>query len=336
MSIELAYAELGLPPGASESEVRAAWRRLVSRWHPDRNRSADAVDLMQRINSAYERIRLSAFAAGPREDPSAAPGRTLRRKVRLSLEEAALGCTKVLRGRLSDTCASCAGHGVLDSAAPCPGCAGAGTVRGSAWFGWLSTHSACTTCGGSGVVRPACRACGGQGQCTSTYRRSVRIPAGVRQGDVLSAAGSGDGQDGFDGTLELQVEIAAHRLFVLADDGTLRCEMPVDGFAWIANAWIDVPTLTGLQQMRLQRGRHLYRLRGQGVPLERRGSARGDYLITVVPTFPDAPSTQQQALLDQLAGASSSEAAAGPIRTWRRTLQAWDRSRTAAGARRRK
>jgi hypothetical protein len=29
--------------------------------------------------------------------------------------------------------------------------------------------------------------------------------------------------------------------------------MPVDGFAWIASAWIDVPTLTGLQQMRLQR-----------------------------------------------------------------------------------
>jgi molecular chaperone DnaJ len=252
----------------------------------------------------------------------------------LSLEEAALGCTRVLRGRLTETCATCAGLGVLDPAASCPRCEGAGTVRGGAWFGWLSAQSTCEGCDGSGVVRRTCRACGGKGKCSSTYRRSVRIPAGVRHGEVLGAMGSRDRHDGFDGTLELQVEITAHGLFVLADDGTLRCEVPVDGFAWIASAWIDVPTLTGLKQMRLQRGRHVYRLREQGVPLERRGSVRGDYLVTVVPTFPEVPSAHQQALLDQLAGSSPAAdgpAAAGPLRTWRRKLQAWDRNRTRAG-----
>lgn len=350
MSINLAYAELGLPPGASESEVRAAWRRLVSRWHPDRNTSADAVDLMQRVNSAYERIRLTAFTSALRDGPSdsssggKAPGasrqaesqgRMLRRKVRLSLEEAALGCTKVLHGKLTDTCAACTGHGVLKAAAPCPGCEGAGTVRGSAWFGWLSTQATCEACEGSGVVRRTCRACEGRGKCSSAYRRTVRIPAGVRQGDLLSAEGAGDRHGDFDGSLELHVEIAAHKLFVLCDDGSLRCEMPVDGFAWIANAWIDVPTLTGLQEMRLQRGRHVYRLRGQGLPLERRGTARGDYLVTVVPTFPDVLSIQQQALLDQLACSSvttDGQAAAGPIRAWRRTVHAWDRSRPKGAA----
>jgi molecular chaperone DnaJ len=80
----------------------------------------------------------------------------------------------------------------------------------------------------------------------------------------------------------------------------------VDGFAWIASAWIDVPTLTGLQQMRLQRERHVYRLRGQGLPRERRGIARGDYLVSVVPTFPDVLSIQQEVLLDQLAVRRSS------------------------------
>ncbi|TMH02195.1 MAG: molecular chaperone DnaJ [Betaproteobacteria bacterium] len=341
MSIELAYAELGLPLGASESEVRAAWRRLVSRWHPDRNASADAVNLMQRINSAYERIKLAAFA-GPSDRPpdgktpgasrQAEPqGRTLRRKVRLSLEEAALGCTKVLRGKLTDTCAACIGHGVLKPEAPCPGCDGAGTVRGSAWFGWLPTQSTCEACEGSGVLRRICPACEGQGECTSAYRRTVRMPAGVRQGDVLSAEGTDDRHADFDGTLELHVEIAKHKLFMVGDDGTLRCEMPVDGFAWIAGAWIDVPTLTGLQQMRLQRGRHVYRLRGQGLPLERRSTARGDYLVSVVPTFPDVLSVQQEALLDQLASSSvatDGHSAAGPVRAWRRAVHTWDRSRS--------
>lgn len=333
MSIDLAYAELGLPPGASESEVRAAWRRLVSRWHPDRNRSADAVDLMQRINSAYERIRLSASAGGaapPASAPAAAPARTLRRKVRLSLEEAALGCTRVLRGRLSDPCGACAGAGELHPAAACPRCQGSGTVRSSAWFGWLPTQADCSACAGSGRVPRACPRCAGAGRVDGAYRRSVRIPPGVRSGDLLSAAARGDAPDGFDGTLELQVEVATHRLFVPADDGTLRCEMPVDGFAWLAGAWIDVPTLAGLHQMRLQRGRHAYRLRGQGLPLERGGRARGDYLITVLPSFPERLSARQQALLDELAQApdhGGEGAEAAPLRAWRRTLQAWERGR---------
>ena len=132
----------------------------------------------------------------------------------------------------------------------------------------------------------------------------------------------------------LIIEFAAVR-FTLGDDGSLRCEMPVDGFAWIAGAWIEVPTLTGLQQMRLQRGRHVYRLRGQGLPLERRGSTRGDYLVTVVPTFPDLLSVEQQTLLDRLVSASltaDEPAAAGAIRAWRRTVQVWDRSRPRGAA----
>ena len=52
-----AFSELGLSPDASESEVKAAWRKLVSQWHPDRNDSALAVARIQRINRAFEEIR---------------------------------------------------------------------------------------------------------------------------------------------------------------------------------------------------------------------------------------------------------------------------------------
>jgi molecular chaperone DnaJ len=336
LSIELAYAELGLAPGATESEVKAAWRRLVSRWHPDRNPSDDAVDLMQRINRAYEQIRLAAFrserrdgataGAPDRDDPgaraSAPAGRTLRRKVRLTLEEAALGCTRVLRGKLTETCGTCSGEGELPSAAACARCGGKGSVGTTAWFGWLHAHADCKACGGSGTIRPTCPDCEGQGKRSTAYRRTIRIPVGVRQGDVLDAEGS-------DATLELQIEIAPHPLFSVDDDGTLRCEMPVDGFSWLAGAWIDVPTLSGMQQMRLQRGRQLYRLRGQGLPMQRGDERRGDFIVKVEPAFPDALSDVQQALLDQLAKASGRSNAAGPVRAWRRTLQAWDRKRPA-------
>lgn len=344
MSIDHAYAELGLPPGASESEVKASWRRLVSRWHPDRNASAQAAELMHRINGAYDRIRLSAVSNGQgataddadgsseqrASGRATAGGRVVRRKVRLSLEEATLGCTKVIRGRLTSLCAACGGQGVPQASTSCTRCDGTGKTRGSVWYGWLPALSTCVDCDGTGAVRLACRACEGQGKQSTTYQRTVRVPAGVRQGDVLSADGAGHHRGGFDGTLELHIALAAHQFFVPGDDGSLRCEMPVDGFAWIAEGWIDVPTLTGLHQMRLRRGRHVYRLRGQGLPLPQRGTARGDCVVTVVPTFPESLSALQQSLLAQLVASADTQATDGPLHAWQATLRAWDHSRPKA------
>src|SRR5689334_4260750 len=133
MGTDNAFAELGLASDATEREVKAAWRRLVSRWHPDRNTSADAVARMQRINRAFEEIRSAGFPARPQraeehtpEPAAAAPEtaaeddlqprrRPIHRKVKLTLEEAATGCIKSLRGRMTQACASCdgAGHQVL-------------------------------------------------------------------------------------------------------------------------------------------------------------------------------------------------------------------------------
>jgi molecular chaperone DnaJ len=49
---------------------------------------------------------------------------------------------------------------------------------------------------------------------------------------------------------------------------------------------------------------------------------RGDYVVTIVPTFPESLSAEQEALLDRLIATP-----AGPVRMWHRTLQAWDRGR---------
>ena len=329
MVIDDAYTELGLSPGASEREVKAAWRRLVSQWHPDRNSAATAVGRMQRINTAYEQIRLTRFepdsaaATDATEAPPAAetrpPGRVIRRRVRLTLEEAALGCVKVLRGKVTNECASCGGRGFHVLASACCDCEGRGVLRQRAWYGWLSATVTCGSCDGERMGRQSCAACGGDGRNTHSYRQAVRIPAGVRHADVLHATET-------DSLLELRVELSSHDFFVLDDDGVLRCEMPVNGFAWMANRWVDVPTLTGVQQMRLKRGHHVYRLRGQGFPLERRGE-RGDYEVTVVPTFPDSLNAQQEALLDQLIATRS-----GTLSTWHDTLQAWGRTRAAKEA----
>lgn len=288
--IEHAYAELGLAPGANAAQVKAAWRRLVAQWHPDRNAAPGALARMQRINTAYKTIRLGPAEAGDAGAGAAAPaapssGRPLRRRVRLSLEEAAAGCVKPLRGRRSEDCTSCGGQGEL---------------RRPGWYGWLSS------------VAP-CGDCAGRGRHSRAFRHDVRIPAGARHGDLLQAATPA-------GALELQIVLAPHPLFVLDEHGVLRCEVPVDGFAWMAERWVEVPTLAGLQQMRLRRDHQVYRLRGQGYP--DRAGTRGDCVIHIVPRFPATLGTEQEALLDRLVAASGDT-----LGDWPRRLQAWAQRR---------
>lgn len=51
------WAELGLTPGASATEIRRAYRRAALRTHPDVNKSPEASAEFKRISSAYELVR---------------------------------------------------------------------------------------------------------------------------------------------------------------------------------------------------------------------------------------------------------------------------------------
>jgi len=338
VNIDEAYAELGVVPGASEAQVKAAWRRLVSLWHPDRNASAEAAAQIQRINGAYERIRLASAApaasAGPagsersaapaRESKAAPGGRTVRRRVRLTIEEAVQGCTRMLRGRLVDRCSACDGSGELRRPVRCATCEGSGRRRSGWWRVWPAPDATCPDCRGSGTLPRVCPVCEGSGRQARLYRHVVRLPAGVRHGDVLRADGGGAHRGGFDGSLELHIELAAHPFFALGDDASVHCEFPVDGYAWLAGAWIEVPTPGGLQQMQLRRGHTAYRLRGRGLPRAHDSSERGDYVVKVVPTFPDTLSAEQQALLERLTATGETPPA---LAAWRARLQRWERAR---------
>lgn len=50
------YAVLGVSSSASEDELKKAYRKLARKYHPDVNKSPDAVDKMQEISAAYETL----------------------------------------------------------------------------------------------------------------------------------------------------------------------------------------------------------------------------------------------------------------------------------------
>lgn len=342
MDIREAYRELGVDPSISDAELKAIWRRLVAAWHPDRNAEAGASRRMQYINKAYQHIRQvrdggnddasegrdtnsSATATAPEaEQHSDGTQRTQICKVSLSLEEAILGVTRTLSGSVAHTCDACAGHGQRAMAQACKTCNGSGAVRRAALFGWLWSDEACTDCGADGRHREPCTVCDGKGEVAVAYRRRVRFPAGIRDGYVLSVPASRHGSLNIG--LELEVQIEPHPLFTLDADGVLRCEMPVNGFAWMAGRWVNVPTPTGTQQMRLNRNALTYRFSGQGFPTVLRGS-RGDYFVKIVPVFPESDDPAQEKLLDQLIAKSTESAQADkshPLGQWQQRLKRWN------------
>ena len=64
------FYALGLQPGASPSEIKAAFRRLAKLYHPDHDRSLDAEVKYKEIRAAYEALRDWHLAGGKSAEPA--------------------------------------------------------------------------------------------------------------------------------------------------------------------------------------------------------------------------------------------------------------------------
>jgi molecular chaperone DnaJ len=329
MNIKESYRELGLAPGSSDTEIKEAWRRLAARWHPDRNASAHALRKIQRINRALAEIRRWKAGAAVEADDGEEPAceTVVEHTVTVTLEEAFTGCTRELTGELVEDCRECAGTGLQAEPTRCGECGGTGRIRPHLWFVWLSPTLACGGCEGRGTTRARCACCEGSGKAPpNQYRCRVQVPPGTRAGCVLEVTARVQArQRSRQVALHVRVELQPHEFFTLEAEGTVKCEVPVDGFAWMAERWIEVPTPCGRQQMRLRRGYLTYRIKGQGLGTDQSGPA-ADCIVTVVPLFPEALSQAQDALLNRLIASNSGAAgtAAGArMAAWNRTMDHW-------------
>ncbi len=119
-------------------------------------------------------------------------------------------------------------------------------------------------------------------------RLTVKIPAGVRDGQRIRLAGQGGAgaNGGPRGDLYLKARVRPNPLFA-RDGDDLRMDLPVAMHEALLGAEVTVPTLKGRVSLRIppetQNGRTI-RLAGQGMPRATGGS--GDLFVTVKVVLP--------------------------------------------------
>jgi len=243
----------------------------------------------------------------------AARGSDLRYNLELSLEEAVKGLTKELRIPKLTACEVCDGSGAKKGTSPstCGTCHGQGQVQMRQ--GFFAVQQACPTCHGRGkIIKDPCNNCHGEGRVEKSKTLSVKIPAGVDNGDRIRLSGEGEaGEFGApSGDLYVQVSVREHAIFV-RDGNNLYCEVPISFSKAALGGEIEVPTLDGKVNLKIpsetQTGR-MFRMRSKGVKSVR-SHAVGDLLCKVVMETPIKLNERQKELLrefdETLAGSSS-------------------------------
>ena len=195
-----------------------------------------------------------APAAGRRPGP--ARGQDVETEATLSFEEAVLGVTVPLRMQSPGTCPTCHGSGAKPGTSPhtCPICQGAGVTSRSQ--GAFAFSEPCRNCRGTGqVVDDPCPTCGGNGITTQTRTITVRIPAGVKDGQRIRLAGKGapGRRGGAAGDLFVVVHVSEHELFGRKGDD-LTLTVPITFAEAALGTTLTVPTLDGNVSLKVPAG----------------------------------------------------------------------------------
>ncbi len=271
-------------------------------------------DIFEEFFNNFAGARTTGRRRGPR------PGADRRLDVTISFEEAIFGIDKEIEYDRLEICETCDGSGAEPGTYPstCPVCNGTGEVRQvqQTFLGSMVRMSTCPQCGGKGVVIDTpCHTCTGSGRTRQRVKRTVQIPAGVREGLQIQIRGGGDvGEtpDALVGNLYVVVHVEPHEYFKRRDNDIIL-DISINVAQAALGDRIVVPTVEGDVELTIPAGTQtgkVFRLRGKGAPRLRSdgtSAGKGDQLIYITVEVPQQLSEHQRDLFEQLAETMGSE-----------------------------
>lgn len=252
--------------------------------------------------------------------PARKEGRDMGVGLRITLEEVARGVEKeIVYDRLAP-CPDCKGTGLGENGkvVTCPECGGKGRVVSvqRTFLGDMQTATTCKKCNGTGSsIENPCPECEGQGRVPDRQRVTVKVPAGIRDGQQLRVGGFGEAgiQGAQAGDLIVTCRVQPHEFFERDGDdlhgranisfiqAILGAEIEIDGI--MPNEKVQVRIPAGCQN------EQVVRVKGFGMP-RLKSDIRGSMYVHVNVVIPEKITKKQRELLEKLADEMGEEVAA--------------------------
>ena len=235
--------------------------------------------------------------------PQVFRGADLGYELKLDLENAVAGDTVEIDVPTQIGCETCSGSGAKEGTSPetCSTCGGVGQVRMQQ--GFFSVQQTCPACKGAGTtISDPCSDCHGRGRIRKTRTLSVKVPAGVDDGDRIRLSGEGEAgrNGGPSGDLYVEIRVSKHKIFE-RDGANLACEVPITFATATLGGEVELPTLDGHVSLKVPAGTQsgkIFRLRGKGV-VTVRDPRQGDLFAQVAVETPINLTSEQEELLEQ-------------------------------------
>ena len=315
------YEVLGVSKGASEDEIKKAYKKLARKYHPDMNPGdKEAEEKFKEVNEANEvlsdpekKARYDQFGfAGV--DPSYGAGAGggayggaggfdfgdlgdifgsffgggFGGQQRRNPNAPQRG--ESIRASVSVTFKEAAfGCGCQPGTTPeiCPDCRGSGQVQVQQRtpMGVFATSRPCQKCHGTGrIIHQPCTDCGGQGRVRKRKTIKVNIPAGIDHGQTISLRGQGNAgkNGGSAGDLLITVMVQPDETF-RREGVDVFCDAPITFAQAVLGATLEIPTIDGKVKYELPEGTQSgTTFRLKGKGIpELNGRGRGDQYVTV-------------------------------------------------------
>ncbi|NOZ54674.1 MAG: DnaJ domain-containing protein [Gammaproteobacteria bacterium] len=295
------YTLLGVERGASQDEIKRAYRKMARKYHPDVSKEVNAEAHFKEVGEAYEVLKdPEKRAAYDQLGEKWKEGQDFRPPPgwNQGFEFHGGGFTEADASQFSDFFESLFGGAQATYSASR---AGHFNTRGEDTHAKVLIDLEDAYHGVTRTITLRHTDLGPEGRPQIKNRTlNVRIPKGVHQGQhirLVGQGGAGVGQ-GKAGDLYLEIEFKPHP-FYRAEGRDVYLDLPVAPWEAALGATVKVPTLTGTVELKIPSGSasgNKMRLKGRGIP----GNPAGDLYVVLQVVLPSAESNEAKALYKQM------------------------------------